>query len=149
MKWSRTSPHSPGPHPGTITTASGVDDSVDVIHRQELSTSSSSYCCCCEPELILPYLRADTMLSTRRARSAFGCRRRSLGVETTSASCARRYSGRGSIQTASPFSLYSTIGVPAVDFSDSTKCCCINTWYSYVVRVVSVSYEENSMLVFT
>ena len=30
------------------------------------------------------------MLSTRRARSASGCRRRSLGVATTSASCARR-----------------------------------------------------------
>ena len=30
------------------------------------------------------------MLWTRRARPASGCRRRSLGVETTSASCARR-----------------------------------------------------------
>ena len=34
--------------------------------------------------------RADTMLPIRRARSASGCRRRSLGVETTSASCSRR-----------------------------------------------------------
>ena len=40
--------------------------------------------------LILPNYRADTTLSAHQARSASGCRRRSLGVETASASCARR-----------------------------------------------------------
>ena len=42
---------------------------------------------------ILPYYyqwRADTTLLTRRVRSASGCRRPSLGVETTSATCTRR-----------------------------------------------------------
>ena len=58
--------------------------------------------------------------------------------------------GRGSILTASSFSLYSTIGVPAVDYSGSSTnyCCCINTWYRYEVRVVSVSYEKHEMQVF-
>ena len=59
--------------------------------------------------------------------------------------------GRGSILTASPFYLYSTIGVPAVGYSGSSTnyCCSINTWYRYVVRVVSVSYEKHEMRVFT
>ena len=70
------------------------------------------------------------MLWTRRARPASGCRRRLLGVETTSASCARRGGtcleiddGRGSILTASPFSYSSTIGVPAANC-----CLLIKTW---------------------
>ena len=50
MKRSLTSPHSPGPQPVTLSTASRADDAVHVSHRQELSTSSS-HCCCSEPEL--------------------------------------------------------------------------------------------------
>ena len=41
LKQSRTSPHSPGPQPETLTTASGPDDAVDVSHGRELWTSSS------------------------------------------------------------------------------------------------------------
>ena len=88
LKRSRTSPHSPGPQPGTLTTASGADDAVDVSHRQQLSTSSS-YCCCCEPRFDPALLesRHDALNSPRRL-----CIRvpSPLAVETTSASCARR-----------------------------------------------------------
>ena len=41
LKRSLTSPLSPGPQVGTLTTASGRDDAVDKSPRQELSTSSS------------------------------------------------------------------------------------------------------------
>ena len=58
LKRSCTSPHSSGPQPRTLTTASGADDAVNVSHRQELSTSSS-YCCCCEPEFN-PALRLES-----------------------------------------------------------------------------------------
>ena len=46
LKRSRTSPHSPGPQPITLITASVRDDAVDVNHRQELSTSSGWQLAC-------------------------------------------------------------------------------------------------------
>jgi len=55
-KRSRTSPHSPGPQSGTLTTASGRDDEVDVSHRSSrvvvdeqalLAEQLVSYHCCC------------------------------------------------------------------------------------------------------
>ena len=46
----RTSPHSPGPQPGTLGTASGGGRCGGCVsHRPELSTSPSYYYCC-EPE---------------------------------------------------------------------------------------------------
>ena len=43
LKRSRTSSYSPGPQPGTVTTASGKDDAVDVSHRQEKQLSTNIY----------------------------------------------------------------------------------------------------------
>ena len=97
LKRSRASPHSPCPQPGTLIVAPGRDDAVGVSHRQKLSASSSwqfVYSCTAVIAVslswTLPNKRAAPMLSTRPARSASGCRRRSLGVETASATCARR-----------------------------------------------------------
>ena len=122
LKRSRTSPHSPGPQPGTPSTASGADHA-NVSHRQELSTSSS-YCCCCEPEfdpdllliesrhgalvsLSTPCTRVPSPLAEGRnnVRELRAQRRHGLGD-----------GGRRSNLTASPLS-HSTIGVPAVDLS--------------------------------
>ena len=72
----------------------GCEPSSRVVDELWLTAHIPVYLCCrcCKPlSLILPNKRADTMLSTRRARSASGCCRLSLGVETVaSASCARR-----------------------------------------------------------
>ena len=70
LKRSRTSPHSPCPQPGSLTTASSwMDDAVgDVSHlvrscRRGLAGRSYTglrvlllYCCCCEPEFDLALL---------------------------------------------------------------------------------------------
>ena len=92
LKRPRTSPNSPGPQPGTLGTASGADDAVDVWAIVRSCRRAPRTAAAVSLSLILPYYkqRADTMFSTRRARSVSGCRRRSLGVETTSASCTRR-----------------------------------------------------------
>ena len=101
-------------------------------HRQELSTSPS-YCWCCEPEfdppLLLiesrhdaldspstPFIRVPSPLAWDRnnVRELRAQRRHVLGD-----------GGRGSIQTASPFSYSRTIGVPAAN------CC----FYKYLVQV--------------
>ena len=149
LKRSRASPHSPGSQPGTLTTASGADDAVDVSHRQE-SWTSSSYCCCPEfdpallesrhdafdsPSTLCIWVPSPLVWGRNNVRELRAQRRHVLGD-----------GGRGSILTASPFSLHSTIGVPAVDYGGSSKNCLL--LYKYLVRgtiyvrVVSVPYEN-------
>ena len=139
LKRSRTSPHSPGPQPGTLTTASGVDDEVDVSHRQELSTGSS-YCYCCEPKFDPAQLegRHDPLDSPRtlciRVPSLLAWGRNSVRELRAQKWLVLGDGGRGSILTGSHFFWYSTIGILAVDYTgSSTNCCCIipvpGTWF--------------------
>ena len=53
----RTSPYSPDPQPGSLTTASGRDDAVDVSHRQELPTRSG-----CQLLIVCRYARTGELL---------------------------------------------------------------------------------------
>ena len=130
LKRSRTSPHSPGPRPGT---RYGIGSELCcgcVSHRQELSTSPS-YCSCCEPEFdpaLLIESRHDALDSPStpciRVPSPLA-----WGRNNVRELCAQRRhvlgdGGRGSILTASPFSYISTIGVPAAN------CCLL---YKYLV----------------
>ena len=140
LKRSCTSPHSPGPHRGTLGSASRADDAVDVwtIVRTCRRAPHTGNCCCCEPEfhptLLLLESRHDALDSPStpciRVPSPFAWDRnndRELRAQR------RHVLGGGvrdSILTASPFSYGSTIGVPAVDCSgSSTNCWCMNTWY--------------------
>ena len=79
------------------------------------------------------------MLSTRPARSASRCRRRSLGVESTSASCARREARAGRWWPwvdSNGVTLFVQLYDQGTYYSgNSTNCCCINTWYLVPGRI--------------
>ena len=101
-----------------------------------------SYCCCCEPEfdtaLLLIGSRHDALDSPStpciRVPSPLAWDRNNVRKLRAQRRHVLADGGRGSILTASPFSYSSTIGVPALDYSDSRKnCCCINTWYTWCV----------------
>ena len=98
---------------------------MDVSHRQEVSTSSS-YCRCCEPEfdpaqLERPHdaLDSPSMLCIR-VPSPLAWGRNNVRDLRAQRRHVLRDGGRGSILTTLPFSMYSTIGVPAVDYSGSS-----------------------------
>ena len=136
MERSGTSLHSPGPRPGTLSTAPGAEDAVDLSHRQELSTSSS-HCCCYEPEfdpaLLLIESRHDALDSPStlciRVPSPLAWGR----INARELRAQRRHllgdGGRSSILTALPFSLIQQYGRTCcrIQRQQYTNCCCINT----------------------
>ena len=127
LKRSRVSPPSPGSQPGTLTTASGAGDAVDVSHRQELWTSSP-YCCCCEPEFDPALLQSQhdafdsqSTLHLGAVAARLGSKRRPRSPRAEATRAARWWPWLDSKGVT--FSLHSTIGVPAVDYSGSIKNC--------------------------
>ena len=135
LKQSRTSPHSPGPQPETLTTASGPDDAVDVSHGRELWTSSSYTAVAVSLTEFDPAKlesRHDALDSPStlciRVPSPLAWGRNSVRELRAQRRHVLVDGGRGSIPMASHFSYSSTIGVPAAN-------CCLKirgTWY--VVR---------------
>ena len=96
LKRSRTSPHSPGPQPGSLITSSGRDDA---IHGCEPSSGVVdevwlaalvpvySYCSCCEPDFDLGLLesRHDALDSPSTSRLESIQRPRAARTETARA----------------------------------------------------------------
>ena len=153
LKRSRTSPHSLDRQPGTLTTASGTNDAVDVSHRQELSTSSS-YCCCCEPDWSWSCPTKEPIRCSRLAEHALhlgavaarlGPKQRPRAARAEAARAGRWGPWLDSNGVTFLFFQYdrSTSCRLQRPQYKTTACCCINTWFWHVVPVVSVSYEKH------